>query len=113
MRLRASSLLHNQKGVEMRRIKTLVGFALFILAALLVPIGDRHPTMAANFTCKLTATCPGVAFCEGTLWTRTGDCSISCYRESGQPGEIVFNGSANCGAGGGAPRPPGGGPDGS
>jgi hypothetical protein len=96
----------------MRRIKTLVGFALFILAALLVPISDRHQTMAASYTCKLTATCPGVAQCDGTLWIRTGDCSISCYKESGQPGEIVFNGSANCGTGSGG-RPPGGGPDGS
>ena len=82
----------------MRRIKTLVVFALLILVAMLGSSSDRNQTRAAEFSCKLTATCPGSAKCEGDRWTRTGDCSISCYKESGAPGEIVFSGSANCGA---------------
>jgi len=85
----------------MRRIKTLVGFALFALAAMLTSVSHRNQTLAADYSCKLTATCPNSAKCEGTLWTRTGDCSISCYKESGAPGEIVFSGSANCGIGDG------------
>jgi len=82
----------------MRRIKTLGGFALLALAAMLTSNSDRHRTYAAEYSCKLSATCPGSAKCEGTIWTRTGDCSISCYKELGLPGEVVFNGSANCGA---------------
>jgi hypothetical protein len=82
----------------MRRIKMLAGFALLTLVATLGSSSDRNQTKAAEFSCKLTATCPGSAKCEGDRWTRTGDCSISCYKESGAPGEIIFSGSANCGA---------------
>jgi len=82
----------------MRRIKMLVGFALLALLAMLTSSSDRNRTFAAEFSCKLTATCPGSAKCEGDRWTRTGDCAISCYKESGAPGEIIFSGSANCGA---------------
>lgn len=82
----------------MRRNKTLVGFAVLALAAMLTPISHRHQILAADFSCKLNAaTCPGVAQCSGDRWTRTGDCSIACYKEAGAPGEIVFSGSANCG----------------
>ena len=82
----------------MRRIKTLVGFGLLAMAAMLGSSSDRNQTRAAEYSCKLTATCPNSAKCEGDRWTRTGDCSISCYKESGAPGEIIFSGSANCGA---------------
>ena len=82
----------------MRRITTLAGFGLLALAAMLGSSSDRNQTQAAEYSCKLTATCPGTAKCEGDRWMRTGDCSISCFKESGTPGEIVFNGSANCGA---------------
>jgi hypothetical protein len=85
----------------MRRIKTLVGFALLAMAAMLTSISHRNQTLAADFSCKLAATCPGIAQCTGDRWTRTGDCSINCYREAGAPGEIVFSGSANCGTGSG------------
>lgn len=81
----------------MRRIKTIAGFGLLALAAMLTSSSDRNQTFAAEYSCKLTATCPGTAKCEGNLWTRTGPCSISCYKESGAPGEIIFSGSANCG----------------
>jgi len=93
----------------MRRIKTFVGFGLLALAAMLGLTSDRNQILAADYSCKLTATCPGSAKCEGDRWTRTGECSISCYKESGAPGEIVFSGSANCGASSDG-RPTGGGP---
>jgi hypothetical protein len=83
----------------MKRIKTLAAFALLALAAMLTSNNDRNRTYAADWhSCKLSATCPGASKCEGDHWTRTGDCSISCYKESGLPGELVFNGGANCGA---------------
>ena len=82
----------------MRRIKTLLGFALLALAAMLTS-SHRSQTLAADYSCKLTATCPGIAQCTGDRWMRTGECSISCFRESGAPGEVIFSGSANCGTG--------------
>lgn len=89
----------------MRRIKTLVVFALLALIAMLTTSSNRHQTFAAEwYGCKLTATCPGTARCEGDRWMRTGDCSISCFKESGGPGELVFSGSANCGASAGEGR---------
>ena len=86
----------------MRRIKILVILVILMMAAMFGVIGDRNQTQAAEYSCKLTSTCPGSAKCEGDRWTRTGDCSISCYKESGAPGEIVFSGSANCGASSGS-----------
>ena len=85
----------------MRRIKTLVGFALLALAAVLTSSSHRNQTLAAEFRCNLGPTCTGIAQCSGDRWTRTGDCSINCYRDAGAPGEIVFSGSANCGTGAG------------
>jgi len=82
----------------MRRIKTLTGFVLLALAAMLTSFSDRNKTLAGgDFTCKLSPACIGVAQCSGDRWTRTGDCSITCYKDAGAPGEIVFSGSANCG----------------
>jgi hypothetical protein len=81
----------------MRRIKTLVGFGLLVLVAMLTSISHRNQTLAADWSCRLTATCPGIAQCTGDRWMRTGDCSISCFKESGAPGELVFSGGANCG----------------
>ena len=95
----ARQLVSSSQGVDMRRIKTFAGFALLALAAMLTSTSNRNQTFAADwYSCKLTATCPSSARCEGDRWMRTGDCSISCYKESGAPGEIVFSGSANCGA---------------
>jgi hypothetical protein len=82
----------------MRRFKTLVGFALLVLIAMFTSSSNRNQTLAAEYSCKLTATCPGIAKCEGDRWMRTGDCSISCFKESGAPGELIFSGGANCGA---------------
>jgi len=81
----------------MRRTKTFVGFALLAVAAMLTPISDRNHTLAAEFTCK-SSQCPNSAKCEGDHWVRS-DCSITCYRDTGTPGEIIFSGSANCGTG--------------
>jgi hypothetical protein len=77
----------------MRRFKTLVGLALLALTAIFISSSHRNQTLAAEYySCKLTATCPGTAKCEGDRWMRTGDCSISCFKESGGPGELVFSG---------------------
>jgi hypothetical protein len=85
----------------MRRTKTLVGFALLVLAAMLASFSHRNQTLAADYSCKLSPACPGIAQCSGDRWMRTGDCSISCFKEIGAPGEVVFSGSANCGTGAG------------
>ena len=83
----------------MRRVRTFLGLALLALAAILTSTSNRNQTFAAEwYGCRLTATCPGTAKCEGDRWMRTGDCSISCFKESGAPGELIFSGSANCGA---------------
>lgn len=79
---------------------TILG-TLILIAALLGWVSDRSHTRAAEYSCKTTQ-CPNLAKCEGDHWTKTGDCSISCYKESGVPGEIVFSGSANCGTSSGA-----------
>ena len=90
----------------MRRIKTLLSIALLAVAAMLTSFSDRNQTLASgDFTCKLSPACPGIAQCSGDRWTRTGDCSISCYKDVGAPGEIVFSGSANCGTGVGGRLP--------
>ena len=81
----------------MRRFKILIGFALLALAAMLTSSSDRNQTLAAEWSCRLTATCPGIAKCEGDRWMRTGNCSISCFKESGSPGEVIFSGGAICG----------------
>lgn len=86
----------------MRRIKTLIGFALLVLAAMLTSFSDRNQTLASgDYSCRLSPACPGIAQCTGDRWMRTGDCSISCFKEIGAPGEVVFSGSANCGTGAG------------
>jgi hypothetical protein len=85
----------------MRRIKTLVGVALLAVAAMLTSFSDRNQTLAADYSCRLSPACPGIGQCGGDRWMRTGDCSISCFKESGAPGELVFSGSANCGTGAG------------
>lgn len=81
------------------RLKILATFLVIAMAAMLGSVRDRDQAHAAEHSCKLTSSCQGSAKCEGTLWRRTGDCSIDCFRESGLPGEIVFSGSANCGSG--------------
>jgi hypothetical protein len=83
----------------MRRIKTFAGFALLALAAM-APIGNRNPTSAAEFSCR-SSQCPNIAKCEGDRWVRS-TCAITCYRDTGVPGEIIFSGSANCGTGDGS-----------
>lgn len=92
----------------MRRIKTLVGFVFLAMAAMLGSINDRNQTLAATYGCK-TSQCPNVAACDGDHWTKTGECTISCYKDSGTTGEIVFSGSANCGTSSGGGGGGGGG----
>jgi hypothetical protein len=79
------------------RITILATLLLVAMAVMFGSVGNRNQTLAAEYSCT-TSQCPNSAKCEGDHWTRTGDCSISCYKESGAPGEIVFSGSANCGA---------------
>jgi len=85
----------------MRRIKTLIGFVLLALAAMLTSFSHRNQTLAAGWSCKLSATCPGIGQCGGDRWMKTGECAISCFKEAGAPGELIFSGSANCGTGAG------------
>jgi hypothetical protein len=87
----------------MRRIKTLLVLVILAMAFMSSAISNRNQMLAADFRCT-TTTCPGQAQCSGDNWTQTGNCGISCYKQSGAPGQIVFNGSANC-----APPPSGGG----
>ena len=81
----------------MRSTKTFVGFALLTVAAMFTQISDRNHTLAAEFSCK-SSQCPNNSKCEGDHWLRS-ECAITCYRETGTPGEIIFSGSANCGTG--------------
>ena len=92
---------HNLGGILMRLRITILA-TLSLVAVMLGSAGNRNQTLAAEYSCK-TSQCTNLAKCEGDHWTKTGECSISCYKESGAPGEIVFSGSANCGtsAGGG------------
>ena len=78
----------------MRHIKTLL--VLTILAtAFMVDVPSKNQTLAADFPCT-TSTCPGIAQCSGDRWAQSGTCQKTCYRDTGVPGQIVFNGSANC-----------------
>ena len=81
----------------MRRFKILTLFAFLALAAMVAPISNRNPTSAAEFSCR-SSQCPNSAKCEGDHWIRS-NCAITCYRDTGTPGEIIFSGSANCGTG--------------
>jgi hypothetical protein len=87
-------LLHTQE-VVMKRIKMLVTLVLLAMAGISGAIGNGNNTLAADYSCH-TTTCPGVAQCSGDRWAQTGNCAITCYKDSGAPGQIVFNGSANC-----------------
>ncbi len=77
---------------------TILGI-LLVAAANLNSISDRNQTLAAEFSCK-SSQCPNSAKCDGDHWARS-DCTITCYRDTGTPGEIIFSGSANCGTGDG------------
>jgi hypothetical protein len=92
----------------MRRFKILIGFGLLALAAMFTAVGDRNQTLAATYGCK-TSQCPNIATCDGDHWTKTGECTISCYKDAGTTGEIVFSGGANCGASSGGGGGGGGG----
>lgn len=70
---------------------------LLTVAALLGGTINRDQTLAATHYCKAGTTCPYNSTCEGDHWTPSGNCSITCYRETGVPGQIVYSGSANCG----------------
>jgi len=73
------------------------------MAVMSSAISNRNQTLAADYRCT-TTNCPGQAQCSGDHWTQTGNCAISCYKDLGAPGQIVFNGSATC-----SPPPSGGG----
>jgi hypothetical protein len=91
----------------MRRITIFATLVLLSMAALSGAIDNRNQTLAADYSCHNTSTCPGFAQYTGDKYAETGTCAITCYKEAGQPaGLIVANGSANCappsgGAGGG------------
>lgn len=96
----------------MRSRLTILGTFLLASIAMLATVGDGNQALAGDWSCKLSPSCTNTAQCTGDKWARTGDCAISCYKESSAPGEIVFAGSANCaatsgGGGGGGTRPGG------
>lgn len=78
----------------MRHIKTLLVLTILAIAVMSGVTSNRNPTLAADFSCT-TATCPGIAQCSGDRFSQSG-CEKTCYRDTGVPGQIVFNGSANC-----------------
>jgi hypothetical protein len=79
----------------MKHIGILAILVLLAMAAMPGVIGNGDRTLAADYSCK-TTTCTGTAQCSGDHWAQSGTCEITCYRDSGAPGQIVFNGSANC-----------------
>ena len=87
-------------------IRLLATLLLLTVVALVGGTSNSNPTLAADYRCT-GPNCPGQAQCSGDVWTQSGTCQITCYKESGAPGQIVFNGSANCsppssGTGGGS-----------
>ena len=92
------------------RITILATLLLVAMAVMFGSVSNRNRTLAAEYSCK-TSQCPSIAKCEGDHWTSNGNCSITCYRESGAPGEIVYSGSANCGSSPGGGGGGGGGGD--
>ncbi|HKU77425.1 MAG TPA: hypothetical protein VJR02_26155 [Pyrinomonadaceae bacterium] len=101
----------------MRRITTFVTLVILAMAVFSGAIDNKNKTLAADYTCRNGTTCPGQAECSGQYFSKTG-CAITCYRETGVPGEISINGSANCsppstgggsGGSGGGGAPGGGG----
>ena len=79
----------------MKHLKTLLVFTILALAVMTGVTSNRYQTLAADFSCT-TSTCPGIAQCSGDRWAQSGTCQKTCYRDTGVPGQIVFNGSANC-----------------
>src|SRR5215213_9562810 len=77
------------------RMTTLGTLLLTVIAIMSGAVSDRNPTLAADYSCH-KATCPGIAQCSGDHWAQSGSCGVTCYKESGAPGQIVFNGSADC-----------------
>lgn len=86
------------------RIRLIGTLLLLTVAALLGGTSNRDQTLAATYTCRAGQTCPNNSTCEGSHWSSSGNCSITCYKEAGAPGQIVYSGSANC-----ATSPDGGG----
>lgn len=78
------------------RIKFLTTLLLLAMAVMSGASSNRTQILAADFTCK-SSTCPNPSQCTGDRFSKSGDCSITCYKDSGAPGEIVYSGSAHCG----------------
>lgn len=92
-----SSLLHNWKEVSALKSRKFLGsFLLLAIAVMSGAISHRNQTLAADYSCK-SSSCPNSSQCTGDRWSKTGSCSITCYKEAGAPGEIIYSGSANCG----------------
>ena len=80
------------------RIRIIGTLLLLTVAALLGGAINRDQTLAATvYTCRAGTTCPNNSSCEGDSWLSNGNCAITCYKESGAPGQIVYSGSAHCG----------------
>jgi len=88
------------------RIKLTASVLLLTVAVLSGGITNRNQALAGPYSCRSGATCPNASTCDGDSWESAGNCSITCYKASGAPGQIVYSGSANCsptrpGSGGG------------
>jgi hypothetical protein len=68
--------------------------------ALLAVLGSPAELQAANYSCQSGASCPYQASCEGAYFDRSG-CTVTCFIQHGEQGEIQAAGSASCGGGGG------------
>ena len=80
----------------MRSRLTILGTLLLMAVAVMSgAVSDRNQARAANYSCH-RAICPGEAQCSGDHWAQSGSCGVICYKEAGAPGQIVFNGSADC-----------------
>ena len=99
----------------MRRFTIFVTLVLLAMAVFSGAIDKLNKTLAADYSCHNTSTCPGIAQCTGDRYANSGTCAITCYKEAGQSaGLIVANGTANCspptgGSGGGGGGGGGGG----
>ena len=83
----------------MRSRTRIIGTLLLLtVAALLGGTLNRDQTLAApTHSCKAGTACPNNSSCEGDTWYSNGNCAITCYKESGAPGQVVYSGSAHCG----------------
>jgi hypothetical protein len=68
--------------------------------ALCAVISTPVEVEAAVYSCHQGSACPHQASCDGAYFDRQG-CSVTCFIQQGEPGELQAAGSASCGSSGG------------